>query len=302
MMKIPGLGYASGAILLWGSFPLFFKQLEHIDLYTVLGHRMVWAMVCMFCIMAWMGNLYQLKEAFSRPRTLGLLAVTSTLLGMSWTFYIWSVLNGLIVEASLGYFMTPIISVIFALTIFRERMSRLQMLAVGLAALGVLCRMLIHGIVPWAGLMLGGSFALYSVLRRRISLKPFCGSFIESLYLLPVGVIIIMTGPQWENLHFEVTDVALLVLSGVITILPLTWYICATRLMPLVVLGTLFYLAPTLGFLSGVFIFDEPFTTGHGIMFSLILSGLAVFTWDSFRSDRKGKTANRKVPTKYQRL
>lgn len=301
-MKIPGLGYASGAILLWGSFPLFFKQLEHIDLYTIMGYRMVWAAVFMFCVMAWMGKLAQLREAFSRPGMLGLLAVTSALLGVCWVVYVWAVLNGLIIEASLGYFLTPIISVIFGLTIFRERMSRLQGLAVTLAALGVLCRILVSGVVPWIGLMLGGSFALYSALRKRVSLKPFCGSFVESLYLLPFGIILILASPQWDKLSLEVGDLVLLVLSGIITILPLAWYICAAKVMPLVVLGTLFYLAPTLGFLSGVFIFDEPFTTGHGIMFSLILSGLAVFTWDSVRSGRKGTAAGRKAPSKYQRL
>ena len=281
---------------------MFYKQLEHLDLYLIIGHRIIWAFVFLLCVMIWMGRIGQLREVFARPRDLVPLVFTSLLLGSMWAIYVWAVLHELIIEASLGYFMAPIISVVLGLTIFKEHLSRLQIIAVGLAMLGVLCQILLNGIVPWVGLVLGGTFSLYSTLRKRMNMKPFCGSLLESMYLLPVGLAVILINPATSHTPLDMPNLTLLILSGAITILPLVWYITAAQLMPLVILGTLFYLAPTLGFLSGVLVYHEPFTTGHGIMFVLIISGLAIFTWDAFKKNQTENGSNQADSLKYKRL
>lgn len=283
--SLAGPAYAAGAILIWGMFPVFFNQLDHIDAVVIIGHRMVWAMVFMLLVVIGLGTFTEARHAFARSGNLPTLAFTGALLGVSWATYVWAVLNGHIVEASLGYYLTPILSIVAGLLFFRERLNRLQWLSVILAAAGVASMIVINNIVPWIGVFLGAIFALYSTLRKKLELKPFVAGFIESVFLLPVGLGIILLYPASVVVGLPVMDWALLVSAGIVTILPLAWYICAARLMPLTVLGTLFYLAPTLGFLSGVFIYGEPFTTGHAVMFGLILLGLGIFTVDAFRSD-----------------
>lgn len=282
---LAGPAYAAGAILIWGSFPVFFNQLEHIDAVVIIGHRMVWAMVFMLLVIIGLGNFTEARKAIVQKGNLSVLALTGSLLGVSWATYVWAVLNGHIVEASLGYYLTPILSIIAGLVFFRERLNRLQWISVILAASGVASMIVINGIVPWIGMFLGAIFAVYSILRKKLELKPFVAGFIESVFLLPVGLGIVLLYPDSDITGQPAKDWFLLVCAGIVTILPLAWYICAARLMPLTVLGTLFYMAPTLGFLSGVFIYGEPFTTGHAVMFGLILLGLGVFTVDAFRSD-----------------
>ena len=301
-----GLLYATGSILLWGAFPIFYKQLEHIPMADVIGHRMIWAMAFMLAVVLVLGRIGEVRKILSQPRQILVLSFTSALLGLSWGTYVWAVLNAYIVEASLGYYLTPILSVAIGVLFFREAMRPLQVLAVALAAAGVVAQVIINGIVPWVGLFLGGIFALYSAVRKTLDTAPFTGSFFETLVLFPIGVGIVWLSGSSSTAPTVNFDLLLLIASGVITILPLTWYICAAQLMPLVTLGTLFYLAPTLGFLTGVFIYDEPFSAGHAVMFSLILSGLAVFTLDAYRHDRTTPTADKidqtQDPTRYKRL
>ena len=281
-----GPAYSAGAILIWGGFPVFFNQLAHIDSVVIIGHRMIWAMVFMLVVIAALGHLRAVREALTRPRTIMVLMLTGALLGVSWATYVWAVLNDFIIEASLGYYLSPLLSIVAAMVFFSERLSRLQWVSVLLAASGVASMIVINNVVPWIGIFLGAIFAVYSALRKKVELQPFVAGFIESLFLFPVGLGIVFLYPESRISELGLNDLFLLVSAGVVTILPLAWYICAARLMPLTTLATLFYLAPTLGFLSGVFLFDEPFTTGHAIMFGLILTGLGIFTVDAFRTGR----------------
>lgn len=289
-----GLGYASGAILLWSVFPLFYKQLEHLDTIDIIGHRIIWAWAFMLVVVTLMGQLPQIVSALKDVRTACTLAATSMLMGASWALYVWAILTDHIVEASFGFYLTPIISVVFGLILFRERLSRLQAVSVLLAAAGVLYQLAANEIVPWFGLLLGGAFALYSALRKRIRIPPFSGTFAETLILLPFGIGILALNPGSGPDGPGLPDTLLLMASGVITILPIVWYICAAQRMPLILLGTLFYLAPTLGAVTGVVVYGEPFTHGHAVMFSLIFSGLVLFTLDA-RQPGRGTT-------KYKRL
>ena len=152
-----GLSFAAGSILLWGTFPIFYKQLEHIQLVSVIGHRMIWAMVFMLVVITALGRIGEVRAVIARPRQLLVLTFTASLLGLSWATYVWAVTHEYIVEASLGYYLTPILSVVIGVLIFREPLRPLQTLAVALAACGVLAQMVINGIVPWLGIFLGGA-------------------------------------------------------------------------------------------------------------------------------------------------
>ena len=297
-----GLAYTAGSILLWGCFPVYFKQLEGLDLVSIMGHRVVWALLFLLLVVGVSGRLSRIREALAEPRALLWLLLTSAMLASSWVVYIWAVHNELIIEASLGYFLTPILSVVIGLVLFRERLNPWQWSAVLLAAAGVLSMALLNGVVPWVGIFLGGIFALYSAVRKKINFQAFTGSLIETIYMLPFGLAIILLVPPAGDGAVSLADYAWLAGSGVMTILPLVWYISASRLIPLSVLGTLFYLAPTLGFLSGVFIFGEPFTTGHAVMFSLILSGLTLFTIDAIRTEMSMRKSIPADPSRYKRL
>ena len=297
-----GLAYTAGAICLWGCFPVFFKQLEHMDLVSIMGHRVVWALLFMVAVMGITGGLSLARDAMPSARTLLWLLLTSMMLASSWAVYIWAVHNELIIEASLGYFLTPILSVVTGLVVFRERLNPWQWLSVLLAAAGVASIAVINDVVPWVGIYLGGIFALYSAIRKKIQLPAFTGSLIETFYMLPFGLLIILLVPPLPQDGARATDYAWLVGSGIMTILPLVWYVRASQLIPLSVLGTLFYIAPTLGFLSGVFIFNEPFTTGHAVMFSLILSGLTIFTVDAIRTEASLRRASPAETSRYKRL
>ena len=278
-----GLAYTFGAIVTWGLFPFYFKQLDQVDPLLVIGHRMFWAAGFMFFVMSLLNQWGEVKRGLTDPRLIRFSLINASLIGSSWILYVWAILNSHIVEASLGYYLTPILSVLLGLVVFREKLRPLQVLAVALAASGVFSMILINGIVPWIGIALGGIFALYSALRKYVDIPPMAGSFIECLLLAPPGLGILLYHGLPATLTQDVPTQALLIGSGIVTILPLTWYIAAAKLIPLATLGTLFYLAPTIGFLFGVFVYQEPFTMAHGVMFTLILLGLSLYTIDAFK-------------------
>lgn len=300
-----GLAFAAASILTWGSFPVYFNLLAHVQTMSVIGHRMIWAAVFMIAAFTVVGNREELAAAMRDAGISGNIFVSGCLLGISWVVYVWAVQRGYIVESSLGYFLTPILTVAIGRMIFRERLNPRQWGAVLLAFAGVVAMAALNGIVPWLSLFLGGIFAIYSAIRKRIKVAPYTGSLIETLFMLPFGVLLVFLFPAYPEAGgqtLSVYDMLLLIGSGVITILPLVWYISASQLMPLSILGTLFYGAPALGFLSGVFVFHEPFTTGHAAMFSMILLALTIFSIDAIRSEQLRNEAQTNSHSRYRRL
>ncbi len=280
-----GLVYAMAANLLWGSFPVYFKQLDQVHPLLVIGHRMVWAVLFLSIGLSVARQWPAVRTVLHSKRDLGLLLLSTSLMGISWGLYIWAVHSDRIVEASLGYYMTPMMNVVVGLMMFRERLRPLQWIAVALAVAGVLVMIVGTGTVPWIGIILGAAFAIYSGIRKLIAVESLVGVFMEAIIIAPVGLYIVLTIGDSETAGLTTRDFAFLAGTGLITIIPICWYVAASRRLSLATLGTLFYLAPTIGFCFGVFLYDEPFTGLDAVMFGGIWAGLILFAFDGLRAE-----------------
>ena len=242
-------------------------------------------MVFVFLLLAVQKRLNEILELLKTPRYIWLLLVTSILLGLNWFVYIYAVNTDRVIEASLGYYINPLFNVLMGFLFLRERLNVLQSLALGLAALGVLIYLWDFGSLPWIALMLAVTFALYGLVRKIITVKPLVGLFIEAVLLSPLAVLLIgfwqvdgsaNFGNQWD------TDLLLLG-AGVVTSLPLLWFVNAAKRLRYSTMGLFQYFSPSLSLVLGVFFFNETFTQTHLITFSLIWSGLAIFSINTLK-------------------
>jgi chloramphenicol-sensitive protein RarD len=278
------LASAASAYVLWGVLPLFLKLLAHLPPLEVTAHRALWTAPAAAAAAAAMGGLAQLKVDRA---VLVRLMLAAGLIGINWLIYVWAVANERIVEASLGYFLLPLLNVAIGVAAFGERLTGAQWIAVGLAAAGVLNMAVGVGVIPWVALGLALSFGLYGVVKKTVPVTAPAGLFWEAALLsVPAAGLMIWVGAsggapfgtgQW--------DWALLLLTGPISAIPLMLFAYGARRLPLTALGLLQYLAPTLQFVIGLS-FGEPFTLGHAVTFGLIWAGLALYTWSGARARR----------------
>ena len=268
----------------WGLFPLYWSLLNRVPALEVLLHRMLWSMpVLLLLVMASARRRSQVKAALGSWRELKWLALSSLVISFNWGIYIWAVANQQVVEASMGYFLTPLLNVLAGVIVFQERLSLANRVAIGFAAAGVAWSMFSNGLVPWVSFAVAISFAGYGLLRKRMSTNAVPGLFIEVLLLLPATLAIILWlhqqgSAQFLNLDRDID--LLLVLGGPVTVLPLAFFTAGTRMLPMTTVGILFYVTPSLQFLCGVWILGEPFDPNKLIGFIGIWIGLAIFTWD----------------------
>ncbi|GAB2510245.1 EamA family transporter RarD [Lysobacter humi (ex Lee et al. 2017)] len=285
-----GLQIAVASFVLWGVMPLYWHLLKAVPSLQITLHRILWSAVL---VCAWLGWTRRgwLRATLAQPRAAGLLALSGVLIGGNWGLYIWAVNAGHVVEASLGYFINPLLNVVLGVLVFRERLTRLQTVSVALAALGVLWLTWRFGAPPWIALALAGSFAAYGLIRKVVAVESVGGLAVESLYLVGPAVALIawsqvrgtsdLAGAWWPGLDL------LLVLSGALTALPLIGFAYAVRRVPLSTVGLLQYIAPTLQFLIGVLVFHEAFDRDRAIGFACIWLALALFAGESaWRSGR----------------
>ena len=280
-----GLAYIFASIIIWGCFPVYFKQLDHIDAVLVIGYRIVTATAALLIVIVVGRRLNATIAILRSAKNLVILFITATILCFSWSLYVWAIINEYVVESSLGYYLTPILSVLLGNVFLNEQLNKWRWISVWLAASGVLFMIALNGTIPWVGIGLGGSFAVYSLIRKGMRVDTLAASFIETIYMLPLGVIVIWLYNDSHTNDIDVLSTIWLAFSGIITLLPIMFYIAACQRLTFATVGTLFYLAPTIGFLCGVFIYAEVFTLAHGIMFSLIWIALIIYSIDSFRSD-----------------
>ncbi len=283
-----GLGYAVLAYGAWGLLPLYWKLFGGVTAVEVLCHRIVWSALLLAGVLAGRRQLGEFVTLGRSPRRLATLLTTALLLSGNWCLYIYGVNSERVVETSLGYFINPLLSVLLGCLVLRERLTLVQGLAVGLAALGVINFIGELGQVPWIALGLANSFALYGLLRKLATVQPLVGLAVETLLVAPLALGWLGTLAIAQTSHFGRS--AGLTLSfigcGLVTSLPLLWFNQAARRLPLSTLGFLQYLAPSLQLLLGVFAFQEPFTRTHALSFSLIGSALALYSADSLRRRR----------------
>ena len=267
----------------WGLIPIYWKLLYTSSALEILAHRMLWSMVFVFGLLAVQKRLNEILELLKSSKNIWLLLCTASLLGCNWFVYIYAVNTDQVIEASLGYYINPLLNVLMGFIFLRERLNFMQCIALGLATLGVLNFLWDFGSLPWIALTLSFTFSIYGLLRKVITVKPLVGLLIETVLFAPLATFMISFwmidgsgsfGKKWE------TDF-LLIGAGVVTSLPLLWFVNAAKLLRYTTMGFFQYLAPSLNLILGIFFYNEPFTQAHVITFSLIWSGLTIFSINS---------------------
>lgn len=291
-----GLLYAIAAYGWWGLVPIFWKHLTHVPAAEIIAHRIVWAFLIFAGLLVARRQGPDLIAGARRQRALPLFALSSALIACNWLTFVYAMATARVLEASLGYFLNPIVSVVLGMLVMGERLRRAQWSAVGLGTLGVAQLAAQAHTLPWISLVLACSFGLYGLIRKTAPMAALPGSTLETGFALPVAALYLAFLWTTGAAHFgrlDPTTDLLLVSTGVITAAPLLWFSGAARRLPLSTLGFVQYLAPTGQFLLAVFLYGEPFTTVHLRSFACIWTGIAIYSVDSWRH---GTTAGRNAP------
>ena len=287
-----GLIAAIAAFTTWGLIPIYWKLLAAVPATEILAHRFVWTTIFLSIVLSWQRRWPELI-ANVRSRRARIYCLTGGLaIASNWFLFIYAVNTGRVVESSLGYFMTPLMNVLFGAIFLRERLTRLQFGSVLLAALGVLNLTFGYGRFPWIAVLLCVTFGLYGLLRKQSGTAAIPGLFIETILLVPFALVFLTYLQRSGTLMFARAGWSLsmlLISTGVVTAVPLFWFGYATRHLRLITIGFLQYLSPIGSFFLGVFLYHEPFTRGHLITFVLIWLALTFFTGEAvlrWRSSR----------------
>ena len=290
-----GLWMAVGAFVIWGVMPLYWHLLKAVPSLQIIMHRIVWSTVLVAGWLLWKYGRGWVRETLAIPRAAWMLALSGALIAFNWGLYIWAVNAGHVVETSLGYFINPLLNVLIGVLVLRERLNRMQWVSVAVAGGGVLWLTFNYGSFPWIALALAGSFGLYGLIRRQLGVGPVRGLGVESLYMLPVALVLLAVTagtPEGGGLFAWGAPVAaLLVLAGALTALPLIGFADAVRRIPFTLIGLIQYIAPTLQLLCGVFFFGEPFGADRAIGFGFIWVALAIFAADGLLRARRRAVA-----------
>jgi chloramphenicol-sensitive protein RarD len=268
-----GLGYAFLAYTAWGFLPLYWKMLKSVPAYEVLLHRMVWSFIFVTVILLVMGKWDKFKVILKSPKTWASVSICAVLISINWFLYIWAVNTNQIIEASLGYYINPLISVLLGLLVLKEKLSGLQYTAVTLAAIGVAIPISQLGSVPWIALSLAISFALYGLAKKMANLESIVGLALETMIITPFALIYLAyleASGVGSIPSLSITELLFLIGSGIATATPLLWFAQAANRIPLSAIGFMQYLAPSISLVLGIYIYDEPFTKVHLLSFMFI--------------------------------
>ena len=287
-----GLIAAIAAFTTWGLIPIYWKLLAAVPATEILAHRFVWTTIFLLIVLSWQRRWPELIANVRSPRARIYCLTGGLAIASNWFLFIYAVNTDRVVESSLGYFMTPLMNVLFGAIFLHERLTRLQFVSVLLAALGVLNLTLGYGRFPWIAVLLCITFGLYGLLRKQSGTAAIPGLFIETILLVPFALVFLIYLQRSGTLMFARAGWSLsmlLISTGVVTAVPLFWFGYATRHLRLITVGFLQYLSPIGSFFLGVFLYHEPFTRGHLVTFVLIWLALALFTGEAvlrWRSSR----------------
>lgn len=281
-----GIVYGFSAYLMWGCFPLFFALFAGVPAYEILVHRIIWSCLFLALVITVIRRWAPVRDALAHPKRLGLVLGCAVLIGLNWGVYIYSIETRHVLQASLGYFLTPLVNVALGMLILRERMAPLQGVAVGLAVVGILVQLALLGSMPWIAVMLALSFGTYGLLRKQVLLDGLSGLFVETLLLLPLALLALAVLSQLQLSHFtqDARTLMLLVTSGVVTAIPLLAFAGAARRLRLATLGFLMYINPSMQFLIAVFVFKEAISAVQLGSFALIWLALVLYSWSAWRT------------------
>jgi len=286
-----GVVYGLGAYTLWGSFPLYFALFKGIPSWEVLIHRVIWSCLFLAVVISILKRWPPVVAALRKPRRLGYVLGCAVFIALNWGIYIYAVETRHVLQASLGYFLTPLVNVAMGLLILGERISRLQAAAVGLAAVAILYQLLLLGELPWITLVLAFSFGTYGLMRKKVELDGLSGLFVETLLLLPLGLLTLAWLSSQGLSHFSDSTYSALLLasSGAVTAIPLLAFAGAARRLKLSTVGFLMYINPTIQFLIALYIFHEPLSTAKLVSFVMIWVALSIYSWSAWvgRSNRE---------------
>lgn len=277
-----GLASAAAAFVMWGLFPLYWKQLAAVPALEVVAHRTSWGFLS---VALWVTLRRRWSDTLAparSPRTLAAIAAAAGLIGINWLLYIWAVIEGHIVEASLGYFVNPLVNVLLGVLVLRERLSRPQTIAVALAGIGVAVLTLGYGRFPWIALCLACTFGLYGLVRKTVAADAVAGLLWETALLTPLAVVYLGALAATETGAFgrALQPTLLLLLGGAVTALPLALFAYGARSLPLSTLGIVQYVSPSMQFLLALFVYGETFTPAHALTFACIWTALGLLSWD----------------------
>ena len=289
-----GLAAAISSYVLWGVFPLYWYLLREVPSLQTVAHRVIWCALFVVGYLLIREGGSWLRKALAGRRVLPMLAVSSLLISTNWGIYIWAVTHGRVVDASLGYFINPLVSVLLAVVVLRERLNAVQWSAVALAALGVLWLAVVHGEVPWIALALAASFAVYGLIRKVAAVDAVPGLAIESLILfVPALAYLAWAAMQGVGAfgHGDWKQDSLLAFGGAMTALPLVGFAYGARRIPYSLVGILQYISPTLQLIVGVALLGEHFDRTEAVGFACIWTGLAIYALDGWRQSRAAHRA-----------
>ena len=289
-MKNKGIWFAAGAYIIWGLFPIYWKQLHNVPALQLVGNRIVWSFLLLIGIVFFTKQFQSFKtEAFSW-RVIGVYSIAAVLIGVNWLTYVWAVNAGFIVETSLGYFINPLLSVLLGVIFLRERLRPMQWLPIGLAALGVAYLTAIYGRLPWIALVLAFTFAIYGLVKKTAPLGSLHGMTLETgILFLPALLFLLFVQKSGNGALFNdgTRTTILLIGAGVVTAIPLLMFASAAKLITLTMVGLMQFIAPTIQFLIGVFIYNEPFSHNQLIGFSIVWLALILFFVEGYYAKRK---------------
>ena len=287
-----GVAAGLGAYGLWGVFPLYFPLLEPAGGLEIVAHRVAWSLLFIALLLTVRRGWSQVRATVADRRALLVLAVAAVLIAVNWLVYVYAVNSGHVVEASLGYFINPLVSVVLGVVVFRERLRRLQWVAVGIAVVAVLVLTVDYGHPPWISLALAVSFGVYGLMKKLVRVDAVPGLFVETavVFLPAVAVIGLLTADGSAAFgHEGVGHGLLLVSSGLATAVPLLMFAAATSRVPLSTVGLLQYVTPLMQLSLGVFVFDEPMPPARLAGFAIVWLALAAFTVDTLRQARSNR-------------
>ncbi len=278
--SVGGVAFAAAAYLSWGLFPLYFRALAGVPPAEILAHRIIWSGLFLAALISVQRHWAEVATQLRAPGTLRSLGATAVFISTNWLIYIWAVNSGRVLEASLGYFVNPLVTVLLGVLFLRDRLTPRQVLAIALAAAGVLWLVVRAGRVPWVALALAVTFGLYGLLRKQVRVDAVAGLLGEVGVLAPLALLYVASLHHAGNGHFGAgaRQSALLAMSGVVTAVPLIWFAKGVERLRLSTIGLLQYLNPSFQFAIAVFAFGERFTSAHAIAFGCIWISLVIYT------------------------
>lgn len=289
-----GIIFAASSYIMWGILPLYWRLIHGLNAYEILAHRIIWSFVFMVILILALNQTHefmrQTKGLLYNKKAAVSLFTAAVVIAVNWGIFIWAVADGHVLQASLGYYINPLMSILLGLFFMKERFNRIEWTAIALAAAGVIYMTVSLGVAPYISLSLALSFALYGLIKKNVQMDAIFTILLECLFTLPFALLGIILLHHYHMTGFGLNQSSgILLFSGILTAVPLTMFTAGARRIPLSLIGFLQYIAPTMMLIQGVFLFGEQFTHIHLVTFSCIWSGLVLYSYAKYKKFRRGR-------------